>query len=95
MAGKKRRSYTAEFKAEAVKLVLEAGITQAQASRDLGITESVLARWVQNARAAAEPGAVQGDEREELKRLRREVSILRKERDILKKAAAFFAKEIL
>lgn len=92
---RKRRSYTAEFKAEAVKLVLESGLTQAQASRDLGITESVLARWVQDARAAERPGALQDAEREELKRLRRENGILRKERDILKKAAAFFAKESL
>ncbi len=47
MARKKRRQYSTEFKAEAVKLVLEQGLSRAQASRDLGVTESVLCRWVQ------------------------------------------------
>ncbi len=99
MASKKgrtsRRKYTREFKAEAVKLVLEEGVTQAQASRDLGVSESVLGRWVKVAREKAAPGALRDAEHAELKRLRRENSILRKERDILKKAAAFFAKEFL
>lgn len=71
---KKRRQYTAELKAEAVKLVLEAGLTQAQAARDLGIPESVLSRWVKRAQAAAEPGALSDEERSELARLRRESS---------------------
>jgi transposase len=91
----KRRNYTPEFKAEAVKLVLEAGLTQAQASRDLGVAESVLGRWLRDARASAHPGALSEVDRAELARLRKEVVILRKERDILKKAAAFFARETL
>jgi len=91
----KRRRYTPEFKAEAVKLVLEAGLTQAQASRDLGVAESVLGRWLRVARVAAEPAVLSEAERSELKRLRKENAILRKERDILKKAAAFFARETL
>ena len=90
-----RRKYTPEFKAEAVKLVLEAGLTQAQASRDLGVAESVLGRWLRAARVAAHPAALSEAERAELARLRKEVNVLRKERDILKKAAAFFAREIL
>ncbi len=87
MASKKgrtsRRKYTREFKADAVNLVLEEGVTQAQASRDLGVSESVLGRWVKVAREAAAPGALRDAEHAELKRLRRENSILRKERDIL------------
>lgn len=94
-SGTSRRRYTPEFKAEAVKLVLEKGLSQAEAARDLGVAESVLGRWVQVAREADGPGALSAQERDELARLRREVSVLRKERDILKKAAAFFAKETL
>lgn len=90
---KKRRKYSREFKAEAVKLVLEQGLTRAQASRDLGVAESVLGRWVQLAERDAQPGAITAEEREELKRLRKENKVLRTEREILKKAAAFFAKE--
>ena len=95
MARKKRRQYSTEFKAEAVKLVLEQGLSRAQASRDLGVTESVLCRWVQVAVESEVPGALSSAEREELRRLRRENTTLRKERDILKKATAFFAREIL
>ena len=95
MAAKRnRRKYSPEFKAEAVALVLESGLTQAQASRDLGISESVLGRWVHDARAVAAGGPTPA-ERDELRRLRRELEIVKKERDILRKAAAFFAKEIL
>lgn len=90
-----RRRFTPEFKAEAVKLVLDEGLTQAQAARDLGVAESVLGRWIQAAREAQRPGALSADERAELKRLKQEVALLRKEREILKKAAAFFAKENL
>ncbi len=92
----KRRSYTPEFKAEAVKLVLTKGLTRAQAGRDLGVSESLMGRWVQQAEEALEPqDGLSAQEREELKRLRRENSVLRMEREILKKAAAFFAKETL
>jgi len=94
MGKQKRRQYTTEFKAEAVKLVLEEGLSATQAARGLGITQPVLSRWVTKARDAARPGALTEQERSELARLRRENSILRKERAILKKAAAFFAKEM-
>ena len=94
MAKKKRRTYTPEFRAEAVALVVEGGVSQSQVARDLGIAQSLLSKWVQKAKVAALPGALTAAEREELRRLRRENNILRQERDILKKAAAFFAKEM-
>ena len=92
-----RRKYTREFKVEAVKLVTERGVTVAQASRDLGVHGTVLRRWVQECAAdpqQAFPGLGQmKPEPLELARLRREVLKLKAERDILKKAAAYFAKE--
>jgi transposase len=94
MAKQKRRKYTAEFRAEAVALVEQEGVTQSQVARDLGISQSLLSKWVQNAKVAALPGALTVAEREEMRRLKRENAILRQERDILKKAAAFFAKEM-
>jgi transposase len=91
-----RRSFTEEFKAGAVRLVLDEGKTVAVAARDLGLTESALRNWVERARAdrgRGKPGVLTTAEREELSRLRKENRELRMERDILKKAAAFFAKE--
>lgn len=92
---KKRRRYSPEFKVEAVKLVLERGLSRADAARDLSVPESVLCRWVQKALAAQAGDSLDTADRAELARLRRENATLRKERDILKKAAAFFAKETL
>lgn len=89
-----RKTYTAEFKAEAVGLVLEQGLSTSRAARDLGVSQSTLSNWVKASQLAAVPGALTNAEREELKRLRAEAKILRMERDILKKAAAFFAKEM-
>jgi len=95
--GKKRKKYTREFKIEAVRLLTGSNITVAQASQDLGVNANVLARWKKefiNDNSQAFPGTGHGKpEEEELRRLRRENAILRQERDILKKAAAFFAKE--
>ena len=94
-----RRKFTREFKLEAVQLITERGVTVAQASRDLGVHGAVLRRWVQEGVADPQqsfPG--QGrmkPEQVELARLRREVLKLKAERDILKKAAAYFAKESL
>lgn len=100
MADKKatrtRRSFTEEFKAGAVRLVLDEGKTVGAAARDLDLTESSLRNWVERARAdrgKGKPGVLTTAEREELSRLRKENRELRMERDILKKAAAFFAKE--
>jgi transposase len=91
-----RRSFSAEFKASAVRLVLEEGKSVAAAARDLDLTESSLRNWVEQARAdrgSGKPGALTTAEREELSRLRKENRILQEEREILKKAAAFFAKQ--
>ena len=91
-----RRSYTPEFKAGAVALVLEEGRSMHGVAKDLGLTPSALERWVKQARAdrgEGPPEALTTTEREELLRLRRENRKLQMERDILKKAAAFFAKD--
>ena len=91
-----RRSFTAEFKAGAIRLVLDEGKTIAQVARDLDLTESSVRNWVERARAdrgKAKPGVLTTAEKEELAALRKEVRQLRLERDILKIAAAFFAKE--
>jgi transposase len=95
MAKRKRRSFTREFKAETVRLV-DGGKSIAEVARELDLTESALRLWVQQARVdrgEGRPGELTTAEREELQRLRREVKDLRIEREILKKAAAFFAKE--
>jgi transposase len=93
---KKRRQFTDEFKAGAVQLVLNEGKTVAQVARDLDLTASALRTWVERARADANGGAtgLTTDERAELARLRKENRELQMERAILKKAAAFFAKEM-
>ena len=92
-----RRKFTKEFKFEAVKLVTERGVAVAQAARDLDLAESVLRRWMREAAAApvtAFPGnGQQRAELAEIAALKKEVAKLKAERDILKKAAAFFARE--
>jgi transposase len=87
-------TYPPEFRAEAVRLVRSSGKSQAEIARDLGISHNSLRLWIKQARVdeGSAPGLTT-DEREELRRLRREVRVLREEREILKKAAAFFAKE--
>ena len=93
----RRRKFSREFKIEAVKLVRERGVSAAQAGRDLDVHENVLRKWVKefgSDPAHAFPGQGQmKPEQQEIERLRRENNRLRAERDILKKAAAFFAKE--
>jgi transposase-like protein len=93
---RKRRAFTPEFKADAVKLVLAGGRTVAQVAKDLDLTETALRAWVRQAEADATQGTPETlatEERTELARLRREVKQLRLEREILKAAATFFAKE--
>jgi len=90
---RRRRAFSPEFKAEAVRVVRDSGKTVAAMARELGLTQTALRRWVEEAEEAAQPGALKLEERAELAQLRREVTRLRMERDILKKAAAFFAKE--
>jgi transposase len=95
-AKRARRSFTEDFKASAVRLVLDEGKSVGAAARDLDLTESSLRNWVERARAdrgTGKPGALTSAEREELTRLRRENRILQEGREILRKAAAFFAKE--
>jgi transposase len=90
-----RRSFTDEFRAGAVRLVLDEGKTVAQVARDLDLTPSSLRTWVVHARADRTKGktGLTTAEREELGKLRKGVRELRMERDLPKKAAAFFAKE--
>ena len=94
-----RRVFSREFKLEAVKLVTERGVAVVQAARDLDVAESVLRRWMKDVAADtrhAFPGHGQvRPEQQEIDRLRREVAKLRAERDILKKAAAYFARDTL
>ena len=93
----RRRVFNREFKLEAVRLVRERGVSVAQASRDLDVHENVLRKWARDFAADpkhAFPGQGQmKPEQLEIERLRREVVKLKAERDILKKAAAYFAKE--
>ena len=84
---------TPEFRREAVRLALTSGRTRRDIADDLGIGLSTLTRWVRQDRDADEPLEDEPDLRAELKRLRRENAVLKQERDILKKAAAFFAKD--
>ncbi len=96
MAKGKRRAFTKEFKAQPVGLVRESGKSVGAVARNLDLTETALWSWVRQAEIDAgrgAPGALTSDEREEWARLRREVRRLRMERDILKKATGFFAKE--
>jgi len=92
-----KRSFTREFKLEAVKLVSERGVSIAQASRDLGLHANVLRKWVRDQKADPQhafPGHGQmKPEQAEIAALKKEVAKLKMERDILKKAAAWFAKE--
>lgn len=87
-----RRQYTEDFKQEAVRLVRETGRPIAHVARDLGIAESMIYRW-RAAQQAAEARGSQPVERDELAALKRENQRLRQERDFLRRAAAFFARE--
>lgn len=92
-----RRKFSREFKIEAVRLVTERGVSVPQACRDLDLVESVLRRWMKelsDAPASAFPGnGQQRAELAEIAALKEEVAKLKAERDILKRAAAFFARE--
>jgi transposase len=91
--------YTAEFRAEAVKLVRTSGRSQREIAESLGISKYTLSNWViadgKGRARAADPEALSDDERAELKRLRKEVADLKTDREILRKAAAFFARETM
>lgn len=88
------KHYSKDFKEEAVNLVLEQGYSVPEAAKSLGIATNMLYRWKQQIEDQRQGIALGEDERDELKRLRKEVKQLRMEKEILKKASAFFAKEM-
>jgi transposase len=92
---RKRRQYSAEFRLEAVRQVVTGDRSVAAVARDLGMHPGVLGTWTRRAEARAAPraGPLTPDELAELRRLRQENATLREEREILKKATAFFAKD--
>lgn len=94
-----RRKFSREYKLEAVRLVRERRVSVAQAARDLDVHENVLRKWVKeygSEPVQAFPGHGQmRPEQLEIERLRKEVAKLKAERDILKKAAAYFAKDVI
>ena len=92
MSNQTRRRFSDEFKEEAVKPITEQGYKVSEASRNLDINASMLRRW-QRELSPESDGSIDADEKAELQRLRKENKTLRMEREILKKAAAFFAKE--
>jgi transposase-like protein len=96
MTKRKRRAFTPAYKAEVVELVRASGKSIGAVAKDLGLTETALRAWVRQAdvdRGCDPAGALTTAERTELTDLRRRVKTLEMERDILKKATAFFAKE--
>ena len=95
-AKRKRRHFTPEYKAEVVRLARTSGKTAGQIARELDLTETALRGWIKQAEVDAgnaPNGELTTSEREELARLRRENKVLQMEREILRKATAFFAKE--
>jgi len=92
-----RRQFTAEFKREAVRLARQPGMTRSQAARDLGIHVNVLRKWIEQFESGkweASPGEpLKSAQQQELERLRRELKRVTMERDILKKAVGYFAKD--
>ncbi len=89
-----RRKYPEDFKREAVALVTEQGYKVSEAARSLDIGDNLLRRWKREFEEEAAGSRLTSDEREELKRLRKEVRMLRMEKEILKKASQYFAKEM-
>ena len=92
------RPYPPEFRAEAVRLARSSDKSIPALAADLGVSSEALRHWLRQADAGegrGQPGDLTTDEREELRRLRREVRTLQQEREILRKAAAYFAKEAL
>ena len=92
---RQRREFTEDFKRDAVALVVDQGYSVAAAARSLDITAGLLGRWKRERSEQSSGGSsLAQDEREELQRLRKEVRLLRMEKDILKKASQYFAKEM-
>ncbi len=94
MPRRERRSFTPEFKARTVELIESTGKPMSEVCRELDLTQSAVRRWMELAQIdRGEKEGLTTDERDELARLRRENRVLKEEREILKKAAAFFAAE--
>ena len=95
MSERSRRRFSTEFKAETVRLFETSDKTMAAIARDLGVSISAVRSWVKQARIdnGQGQGEMTTDEREELTRLRREIRVLKMEREILKNPTAFFTKE--
>jgi transposase len=95
--GKQQKSYTREFKVEAVQLVKSSGKPMSQVARELGISDSALSKWCKQLGEQGEqafPGSGhQTAQEEELRRLKRELDITRQERDIVKKGVSIFSRE--
>ena len=91
---RKRSNYTEDFKREAVALVTEQGYKISEAARSLDVGANLIGRWRREFEEEASGARLSGDEKEELKRLRKEVRQLRMEKEILKKASQYFAKEM-
>jgi transposase len=94
--GQKRtyKQYSKEYKEEATALVREQGYSIPEAAKSLGIASNMLYRWKEQIESQREGKSLSVDEREELKQLRKDIKNLRMEKEILKKASAFFAKEM-
>ena len=90
----RRPNFPEDFRRDAVALVIEQGYSQAEAARSLGIGANLIGRWKRQLEDEASGKGLSQDEREELKRLRREVRELKMEKDILEKASAYFAKQM-
>ena len=92
-----RRRYTAEFKREAVKLATQPGVTMTRVAAEIGVERSVLRNWIlntQKGRYEARPGKpIKSDAQSELEQVKRELARVKMERDILKKALGYFAKD--
>ena len=87
------RKFSEEYKTDAVKMVLENGIKSSQVSKDLGIGQSTLDKWVKDYKSKTHPKALTIDEKEELRKLKAENQKLKLERELLKKATLFFAND--
>ncbi len=94
MTKRQYKRYPDEFKQEAIALVSEQGYSVVEAAASLGITDKLLYNWVTKHKKDNEAGALSSDERAELNKLRKENKRLQMEREILKKASQFFAKEM-
>ena len=93
MAKRHRRKFTDEFKAETVKLIRGSGRTVGSVARELSLTETAVRNWMKQTEASGSADTLSTDEKAELRRLRKENQELRMEKEILRKATAFFAKE--